>query len=71
MLENFFNKIISVFADLISAIPVPEWMQNLTAAQLHPTVLWVLGELQVGYGIGIILSAYTLRFLVRRLPIVG
>lgn len=56
-------------------IPVPSWMHadNLLALinNIPPSIWWGLEALQVGTGLSMILTAYVVRFFIRRLPVFG
>lgn len=59
-------------ASVINAIPVPSWLVGADPfGTIDPGIAWALEALQLPEGIAIILGAYLIRFLIRRLPIVG
>lgn len=64
-----FDAVIAV----LSLIPVPDWLDeiapNITA--IDPGIMFFAAPLQLGTGLTWIISAYLLRFLIRRLPVVG
>ncbi len=70
-------KIFLVVADgllfLLEAIPVPEWLQQagINVAAIPPGVWYFLGPFQFGAGLSWLLSALLLRFMIRRLPVIG
>lgn len=70
MFTTLFNSIVNGFVALIVAIPVPEWALNVSY-QIHPYVAWGLDLIEASQGCAILLSAYTIRFLIRRIPVVG
>lgn len=70
MLEDFYNLILDSVVGLIEAIPVPAWAQNVTM-EVPPYVAWGLGLFEVGTGASIIMGAYVVRFLIRRIPFIG
>lgn len=59
--------------DIFAAIPVPGFFSDATNlfSSINSGVLYYVAPLQLDYGIGILLSAYTLRFLIRRIPFIG
>lgn len=75
--EFLFNKFIQVFFEaaghIIGAIPSPGFADGACSAysQIPNTIIWVLGYAQFGAGIATIFSAYGIRFLIRRVPVVG
>lgn len=64
-----FDAVIAV----LSAIPVPDWLDDLAGniANIDPGVMFFVAPLQIETGLTWLLSAYLLRFLIRRLPVVG
>lgn len=63
--------ILSGAAAVLEAIPVPEWAGNLGTFSLPEGVLWFAQALELGYGASVLASAMAIRFLIRRLPVVG
>lgn len=70
-MQAIIEKLMSAMAQLINAIPVPSWLNNVTSVQLDPLITWALEAVSIQYGIGIMVSAYVTRFIIRRIPIVG
>lgn len=64
-----FDGVIAV----LSLIPVPEWLSNIAGnvAAIDPGVLFFVAPFQFGTGIAWVVSAYLIRFLIRRIPFVG
>ena len=60
-------------AALIEAIPVPDFLSSAPGflGGIDPTLVFFLNGFAFAEGLTIIFSAYVLRFLIRRLPIVG
>lgn len=71
--EWVFSELIDGFIEFFNSIPVPDFF--ITAANtfnnIPPEVVYFAQPFHIGYGITMILGAYLLRFLVRRLPIFG
>lgn len=67
--EQVFNGIVAVF----NAIPLPSWATSGgdVLSGIPPSVGYFVGPFDIGYGAGVIVSAYGLRFLVRRIPLIG
>lgn len=71
------KKVWELFVDItvaaLNAIPVPDWLAGLSAsfAGLPPGVAFFLQALQLPTGLAMVGSAYLLRFLIRRLPVIG
>lgn len=64
-----FDAIIAV----LSAIPVPDWLTGISGniGSINGGVLYFIGPFEFGTGMAWVISAYLLRFLIRRLPVVG
>ena len=60
-------------AKIINAIPVPSFVASADSyiAALPPAVAYFSAGLQIPYGIGAIMSAYLLRFIIRRIPFIN
>jgi|SRR5690606_11367143 len=58
---------------IVENIPVPDFVYQAGGAMssIPPGVMFFLSAFQVGPGLAMILGAYVLRFLVRRIPIIG
>jgi hypothetical protein len=75
--EYAFNKFIQVFFEaaghIIGAIPAPGFADDACSAysSIPDTIIWILGYAQFGAGVTAIFSAYGIRFLIRRIPVVG
>ena len=65
--------ILDGLAALIEAVPVPDWLNNAGnfLASIDPTVLYFLEAFQFAQGLTIVLAAYVIRFLIRRIPVIG
>lgn len=55
----------------LEAIPVPEWLSSATFGDIDPGIAYFAGALMIPEGVTIILAAYAVRFLIRRIPVVG
>jgi hypothetical protein len=65
--EQIFNALLAV----IDAIPMPAWTQNAGGLSLPPEVVWFASAFELHYGAVVVASAYGIRFLIRRMPIIG
>ena len=67
--EQIFNAIIAVF----NAIPIPDWAQSGAdiLSSIPPSVGYFVGPFDLGYGAAILGGAYGIRFLIRRIPLIG
>lgn len=66
-----YESVVLAFADLISSIPLPDFMNQISSYRLPDVVAWAAEPFQLGTGVSIIASAYTLRFIIRRIPVIG
>jgi hypothetical protein len=66
----FWDALLSGLAVMIESIPVPSFLQS-TNFVIPPSVSWVAEAFLLDVGVGLIVAAYTLRFIVKRLPVVG
>ncbi len=71
--RKLFQELMEALASVINAIPVPSWFNDLssTFGSIPSEVWWLASVAEIPFGLGIVGSAYFLRFLIRRLPIVG
>lgn len=56
---------------LVNVIPVPDFLVNLQPVTIPSSVSFFIAPFNLEYGIGIIVSAYIARFILRRIPIIG
>jgi hypothetical protein len=74
-LETFgtwlWQLVLSGAASLAEIIPVPSFLIDINPITIPSSVGFFLDPFELEYGIGIIVTAYIARFLVRRIPIIG
>lgn len=65
--------ILDGLATLIESIPVPTWLTNASTflGNIDPTIAFFLEGFQFAQGLLIVFAAYVLRFLIRRIPVIG
>lgn len=68
-----WDGLLSSIAALLEAVPWPEWLQAAPAlvGAIPQSVVWFLDPFEVGYGLEVVLAAYVVRFILRRIPLVG
>lgn len=68
-----FVLIFDAVVALLSLIPVPEWISGIAGniGGIDDGVLFFIAPLQFSTGMTWVVAAYVLRFLIRRLPVVG
>lgn len=72
--EKLFGGIMTVLGDAIAAIPVPDFMSDIGAYATdiaNSQVGWLWNVFALSEGIAIIAAAYGIRFIIRRLPVIG
>jgi len=69
---KLYELLTAALTATLNAIPVPDWVSNAdNVLQGDSGFLFWLDLFNVPEGITIVLSAYGLRFLIRRIPIIG
>jgi hypothetical protein len=72
-LTELFSVVTAAFVTFLDAIPIPSWVAGAANqfSLLPPGVLYFAQALDFGTGLTIIVSAYVIRFGIRRIPLVG
>lgn len=74
-IELFFvwilGTVLDAVAGIFSLLPVPDFMQNVQSYTLPDSMAYYASAFEIPFGVGVIVSAYGIRFLIRRLPVVG
>jgi hypothetical protein len=68
-----WHELLTALLAVLSAIPVPAWLSGASAAfaNIAPGVAFFLQAFEVPAGIAIVLGAYVIRFIIRRIPLIG
>lgn len=68
-----FFKFMEAFGVILGAFPAPQFLTDFAtyAAALTGEVWWFLNMFKITEGFSMVISALMLRFLIRRLPVVG
>ena len=66
-----YESILMGFSSLIDSIPVPDFLLNMGSFQLPPAISYFASPFQIEWGIAIVVSSYTARFILRRIPVIG
>ena len=71
--EWVWHELLGAFTTVLSAIPVPSFLQAVPSyvSAIPPSAVFFLSAFKVPQGVAIIVGAYGLRFLIRRIPIIG
>lgn len=67
----WYDALLSGLAKIIESIPVPDFLENIYNAVMTPEVSWFLDPFELPYGLGVMVTAYAARFLLRRVPFIG
>lgn len=67
------SRVFDALLSIINAIEAPAWLGNIDSlfAGIPSGVWWFASVGQFGFGLSLIGSALLLRFVIRRLPIIG
>lgn len=71
--RQLFAWLLDALAALVESIPVPDFVSQASAAlsSIGGNVLFFAEKFAVPEGVAMVLSAYVLRFLIRRIPFIG
>jgi hypothetical protein len=74
-LETFgtwlWQLVLSGTASLLELVPVPLFLTDINPITIPSGVGFFLDPFELEYGLGIIVSAYIARFVLRRIPFIG
>ena len=65
--EGILNAVLAV----INAIPVPDFLASIGSYSLPPEVVYFTVVFQLHFGVGVLVTSYTVRFIIRRIPVIG
>lgn len=71
--RKLWAELLDVFAKIIEAMPVPDFVahaQNLFNG-IPGSVIYFANFFAIGEGLTMVLGAYLLRFILRRIPFIG
>jgi hypothetical protein len=66
-----WELVLSGSAALLEVVPVPDFLLNLSPVNIPSGVMFFGDMFNIEYGITILITAYTARFIVRRIPVIG
>ncbi|MCT7418666.1 DUF2523 family protein [Pseudomonas aeruginosa] len=68
-----FHKLVSGIVKFFQWLPVPDFFAQAGNAfqSIPPSVVYFANAFQIGPGVTMVLGAYLLRFILRRIPIIG
>lgn len=68
---SIYESVVLGISDMFASIPAPDFLSNMESIVLPASVGFFAAPFQFPFGLSIVVSAYTIRFLIRRLPFVG
>lgn len=71
--QKLWELFLDGLAAVLEAIPVPSWISSAGGVfdAIPDGVIYFAQAFQLPAGLSIIVSAYVIRFLIRRIPIIG
>lgn len=71
--RELYSMLLDGLLAAITAIPVPAWAASAGsyALSISSDVMYWAAPFQLGSGLAILTSAYGVRFLIRRIPVIG
>ncbi len=71
--RKVWSMILDGLATVVESIPVPDFVSqaHIGLASMSSTVVWLTDWAALPQGVGFVLSAYALRFALRRIPLIG
>ena len=70
--RTLVSGLVDAVLAVVESIPVPDFVSNAGSifGGISPHVWWFASALEFGFGIGVIITAYLIRFALRFLPFV-
>jgi len=71
--RKIFELLLDGLASVVEAIPVPSFMSGLEGwvSGLSSAIAYFGAPLQLEAGMGFVLTAWVIRFTIRRIPVIG
>lgn len=71
--QKVWELILAGLGAIIENIPVPDWLASIGSfgAGIPPGVAYIFQVMQIPEGLAMMMSAYVLRFIIRRIPVIG
>lgn len=66
-----WGEILSGMASVFESFPVPDFLMNIGVHTMPDSVSWAASAFHLEMGLAVIVSAYTARFILRRIPVIG
>lgn len=71
--EWLWSQLLGALLTLLNAVPVPGWLSDAPSVvgSIPAGVAFFLQAFELPSGLAIILGAYVIRFVIRRMPLIG
>lgn len=69
--QKLYGLLLDGLATAIEVIPVPTWAAGVSFAGIDNTIAYFAEPFQIDLALTVITSAYLIRFLIRRIPVIG
>ncbi len=71
--EWVWHELLGALTTVLSAIPVPSFLSAAPTyvGAIPPSAVFFLAAFKVPQGVAIIVGAYAVRFVIRRIPLIG
>ena len=69
--KKVFELMMAALGDFLKNLPVPDFFNNVSWGVLDSGVAWFASVAQFEIGIPMVFGALLLRFLLRRIPLIG
>lgn len=66
-----YDAILAGVAVVIESIPVPSFLVDVPTYTLPSGLAWAADSLNIVFGVSVTVLAYTARFILRRIPLIG
>ena len=68
---KLYSLFLGGLAAFVELIPVPDWMANLNFSGIPPELVYFGAAFQIPLAFTCIIGGSVIRFLIRRLPVIG
>lgn len=69
--RELFAFFLDQLGNFLGLIPIPNWLSYAASVVVPPGLVWWLELLQIGLAVKLCGGAWMLRFLLRRVPVIG
>lgn len=71
--KKLFSEVMDGLASFLEWIPVPSFISQASGAfgGIPGQVMYFASLFELNFGITVVLAAYSLRFIIRRIPLIG